>query len=96
MKLLTTQLTKTNKMLAKKVAIIGFLSGALVILAATVTAGTTDAKALQITPGPTATVAPMVVGQPMRLHDDAGNTVIVMQGSTYYLFPKPEETKTPK
>lgn len=47
-------------------------------------------------PVATPTVAPMIVGQPMMLTDAQGNTFVVLQGSTFFLFPKPEETQVPK
>ena len=46
-------------------------------------------------PAPTATVAPMTVGQPMMLQDADGNTIMIMQGSTFYIFPKAIATPKP-
>lgn len=93
MKPITMQLTKNTSAIIK-LAIAAFIGGGLLTLALSAGAGTSSAE--EATPMPTATVAPMVVGQPMLLTDAAGNTVIVMQGSTFYLFPKVPATPDPK
>lgn len=94
MKPITLQLTKTSKILAIKLAIAAFIGGGILTLALSAGSGTSSAE--EPTPMPTATVAPMVVGQPMMLTDAAGNTIMIMQGSTFYIFPKPLATPDPK
>lgn len=94
MKPITLQLNNTNKAAAIKLTIGAFIGGGLLILALGTAPGTSLAE--EPTPMPTATVAPMTVGQPMMLTDAAGNTIMIMQGSTFYIFPAVPVTPTPK
>ncbi len=79
------QIGNAHRAIALKLIAGAFIAGALLMLGLAVNAGTTHAEAAP--PTPTATVAPMVVGQPMMLTDASGNTIMVMQGSTFYIFP---------
>lgn len=94
MKPITMQLIKTNKTVALKLTVAAFIGGAILMLALSTGSGVSHAETAT-PPAPTATVAPMTVGQPMMLTDAAGNTIMVMQGSTFYVFPKAEATPKP-
>ena len=69
-------------------------TAAVLTLAVAGSTGTSHAETAT-PPAPTATVAPMTVGQPMMLQDAAGNTIMIMQGSTFYIFPKAAATPKP-
>ena len=72
---------------AVKLSVAAFIGAAMLTLAVAGSTGTSHAETAT-PPAPTATVAPMTVGQPMMLQDAAGNTIMIMQGSTFYIFPK--------
>ena len=76
-----------TKTAAVKLSVAAFIGAAMLTLAVAGSTGTSHAETAT-PPAPTATVAPMTVGQPMMLQDAAGNTIMVMQGSTFYIFPK--------
>ena len=76
-----------TKTAAVKLSVAAFIGAAMLTLAVAGSTGTTHAETAT-PPAPTATVAPMIVGQPMMLQDAAGNTIMIMQGSTFYIFPK--------
>jgi len=76
-----------TKTAAVKLSVAAFIGAAMLTLAVAGSTGTTHAETAT-PPAPTATVAPMTVGQPMMLQDAAGNTIMIMQGSTFYIFPK--------
>ena len=84
-----------NKMRVAKLAIAVFCAAALITLLAN---APRTSQATSVTPAiaPTATVSPMIVGQPMMLTDANGNTFMIMQGSTFFVFPKQEPTQSPK
>lgn len=83
-----------NKTRLLKLALVVFCFSALLTLWFSVPV---NSKAAEITATiqPTATVAPMVVGKPMLLTDAQGNSFLIMQGSTFFVFPK-EATQSPK
>lgn len=76
-----------TKTAAVKLSVAAFIGAAMLTLAVAGSTGTSHAETAT-PPAPTATVAPMTVGQPMMLQDAAGNTIMIMQGSTFYIFPK--------
>ena len=76
-----------TKTAAVKLSVAAFIGAAMLTLAVAGSTGTSHAETAT-PPAPTATVAPMIVGQPMMLQDAAGNTIMIMQGSTFYIFPK--------
>ena len=86
-----------TKTAAVKLSVAAFIGAAMLTLAVAGSTGTSHAETA--TPpaptAPTATVAPMTVGQPMMLQDAAGNTIMIMQGSTFYIFPKAAATPKP-
>ena len=94
MKPITLKLSTTHRTLALKLIAGAFISGLILMLLISATSGTTHAQT-PTPPAPTATVAPMTVGQPMMLQDAAGNTIMIMQGSTFYIFPKAIATPKP-
>jgi len=83
-----------TKTAAVKLSVAAFIGAAMLTLAVAGSTGTTHAETAT-PPAPTATVAPMTVGQPMMLQDAAGNTIMIMQGSTFYIFPKAAATPKP-
>ncbi len=83
-----------TKTAAVKLSVAAFIGAAMLTLAVAGSTGTTHAETAT-PPAPTATVAPMTVGQPMMLLDAAGNTIMIMQGSTFYIFPKAAATPKP-
>ena len=94
MKPITLKLSTTHRLLALKLIAGAFIGGIILMLLLSTTSGTTHAETAT-PPAPTATVAPMTVGQPMMLQDAAGNTIMIMQGSTFYIFPKAAATPKP-
>ncbi len=93
MKLESVNIWQDKARVAKLALLVAIMAGGLFFIAS-VNNSTQAAKANL--PVVTPTVAPMVVGQPIMLTDAQGNTFVVLQGSTFFLFPKPEETPTPK
>ena len=83
-----------TKTAAVKLSVAAFIGAAMLTLAVAGSTGTTHAETAT-PPAPTATGAPMTVGQPMMLQDAAGNTIMIMQGSTFYIFPKAIATPKP-
>ena len=83
-----------TKTAAVKLSVAAFIGAAMLTLAVAGSTGTSHAETAT-PPAPTATVAPMIVGQPMMLQDAAGNTIMIMQGSTFYIFPKAAATPKP-
>lgn len=83
-----------TKTAAVKLSVAAFIGAAILTLAVAGSTGTSHAETAT-PPAPTATVAPMTVGQPMMLQDAAGNTIMIMQGSTFYIFPKAAATPKP-
>lgn len=83
-----------TKTAAVKLSVAAFIGAAMLTLAVAGSTGTSHAETAT-PPAPTATVAPMTVGQPMMLQDAAGNTIMIMQGSTFYIFPKAAATPKP-
>ena len=83
-----------TKTAAVKLSVAAFIGAAMLTLAVAGSTGTTHAETAT-PPAPTPTVAPMIVGQPMMLQDAAGNTIMIMQGSTFYIFPKAAATPKP-
>ena len=83
-----------TKTAAVKLSVAAFIGAAMLTLAVAGSTGTTHAETAT-PPAPTATVSPMTVGQPMMLQDAAGNTIMIMQGSTFYIFPKAAATPKP-
>ena len=83
-----------TKTAAVKLSVAAFIGAAMLTLAVAGSTGTTHAETAT-PPAPTATVAPMIVGQPMMLQDAAGNTIMIMQGSTFYIFPKAAPSPKP-
>ena len=94
MKHIPFKLPTVNKTAAVKLSVAAFIGAAMLTLAVAGSTGTTHAETAT-PPAPTATVAPMTVGQPMMLQDAAGNTIMIMQGSTFYIFPKAAATPKP-
>ncbi len=88
------KLPNVTKTAAVKLSVAAFIVAAMLTLAVAGSTGTTHAETAT-PPAPTATVAPMTVGQPMMLQDAAGNTIMIMQGSTFYIFPKAAATPKP-
>ena len=83
-----------TKTAAVKLSVAAFIGAAMLTLAVAGSTGTSHAETAT-PPAPTATVAPMTVGQPMMLQDAAGNTIMIMQGSTFYIFPKAATSPKP-
>ena len=83
-----------TKTAAVKLSVAAFIGAAMLTLAVAGSTGTSHAETAT-PPAPTSTVAPMTVGQPMMLQDAAGNTIMIMQGSTFYIFPKAAATPKP-
>ena len=83
-----------TKTAAVKLSVAAFIGAAMLTLAVAGSTGTTHAETAT-PPAPTPTVGPMTVGQPMMLQDAAGNTIMIMQGSTFYIFPKAAPTPKP-
>ena len=83
-----------TKTAAVKLSVAAFIGAAMLTLAVAGSTNTTHAETAT-PPAPTPTVAPMTVGQPMMLQDAAGNTIMIMQGSTFYIFPKAAATPKP-
>ena len=94
MKNITFKLPAVTKTAAVKLSVAAFIGAAMLTLAVAGSTGTSHAETAT-PPAPTATVAPMTVGQPMMLQDAAGNTIMIMQGSTFYIFPKAAATPKP-
>ena len=96
MKPITVKMVQENRTLVLKSIAAAFIVGAVLTVLLATNSGTTHANGITATPVPTATVSPMVVGQPMMLMDAAGNSIVIMQGSTFYIFPKQPATPSPK
>ena len=94
MKSISMKLPIVTKTMVVKLCAAAIIGGAMLMLAIAGSTGITHAETAT-PPAPTATVAPMTVGQPMMLMDGAGNTIMLMQGSTFYIFPKAEPTPKP-
>ena len=94
MKNVPFKLPAVTKTAAVKLSVAAFIGAAMLTLAVAGSTGTSHAETAT-PPAPTATVAPMTVGQPMMLLDAAGNTIMIMQGSTFYIFPKAAPTPKP-
>jgi len=94
MKYIPFKLPTVTKTAAVKLSVAAFIGAAMLTLAVAGSTGTTHAETAT-PPAPTATAAPMTVGQPMMLQDAAGNTIMIMQGSTFYIFPKAAATPKP-
>ena len=94
MKNIPLKLPTVTKTAAVKLSVAAFIGAAMLTLAVAGSTGTSHAETAT-PPAPTATVAPMIVGQPMMLQDAAGNTIMIMQGSTFYIFPKAAATPKP-
>ena len=94
MKNVPFKLPAVAKTAAVKLSVAAFIGAAMLTLAVAGSTGTTHAETAT-PPAPTATVAPMTVGQPMMLQDAAGNTIMIMQGSTFYIFPKAAPSPKP-
>ena len=94
MKNVPFKLPAVTKTAAVKLSVAAFIGAAMLTLAVAGSTGTSHAETAT-PPAPTPTVAPMTVGQPMMLQDAAGNTIMIMQGSTFYIFPKAAATPKP-
>jgi hypothetical protein len=94
MSTISMKIPNLNKTMTIKLCAAAIIGGAILTLAVAGSTGITHAETAT-PPAPTATVAPMTVGQPMMLIDGAGNTIMLMQGSTFYIFPKAEATPKP-
>ena len=94
MKPISLKLSTAHRMLALKLIAVAFIVGLILMLLLSTTSGTSYAQTAT-PPAPTATVAPMIVGKPMMLFDADGNTIMIMQGSKFYIFPKAIATPKP-
>ena len=95
MKNIPFKIPTVTKTAAVKLSVAAFIGAAMLTLAVAGSTGTSHAETAT-PPAPTPTVAPMTVGQPMMLQDAAGNTIMIMQGSTFYIFPRQPQPQNRK